>query len=76
MVSGMAELYVTQGLLIVFNHKTVFALSAFLVIVLLLFLRAKSGLRGRRAARLLLLAYLLISLAYPGVKFVTDVILA
>ena len=76
MVSGMAELYVTQGLLIVFNHKTVFALSAFLVIVLLLYLRAKSGLRGRRAARLLLLAYLLITLAYPGVKFVTDVILA
>ena len=32
--------------------------------------------RGRRAARIVLLAYLLLTLAYPGVKFVTDVILA
>ncbi len=75
-VTGMAELYVTQGLLFAVNHKTVFALAGFLVIALLLYLRAKTGLRGRRAARLLLLAYLFITLAYPGVKFVTDVILA
>lgn len=74
-VTGMAELYVTQGVLVAVNHKTVFAFAAFLVIALLLYLRARTGLRGRRAARLLLLAYLLITLAYPGVKFVTDVIL-
>jgi ABC-type uncharacterized transport system permease subunit len=34
------------------------------------------GIRGRRAARIVLLAYLLITLAYPGVKFVTDVVLS
>jgi ABC-type uncharacterized transport system permease subunit len=32
--------------------------------------------RGRQAARFVLLAYLLVTLAYPGVKFVRDVILA
>ena len=31
---------------------------------------------GRRAARYVLVAYLLLTLGYPGVKFVTDVLLA
>ncbi|NBP72664.1 MAG: hypothetical protein EBU57_05750 [Alphaproteobacteria bacterium] len=39
-------------------------------------LNARTGIRGRRAARYVLAAYLLITLAYPGVKFVTDVVLA
>jgi ABC-type uncharacterized transport system permease subunit len=42
---------------------------------MLLILHHYSGLRGRRAARLVLLAYLLLTLAYPGVKFVTDILL-
>ena len=75
-LSGMAELYVSESRLATFDHKTILSVLAFLLIGLLLFLQAKSGLRGRRAARLLLLSYLLITLAYPGVKFVTDVILA
>jgi ABC-type uncharacterized transport system permease subunit len=33
------------------------------------------GIRGKRVARLALLAYLLLTLAYPGVKFVTDVLM-
>ena len=41
----------------------------------LLIWRQLTGLRGRRAARLVLLAYLLLTLAYPGVKFVTDVLI-
>jgi ABC-type uncharacterized transport system permease subunit len=34
------------------------------------------GLRGRRAARVALFAWLLLTLAYPGVKFVTSVLLS
>jgi ABC-type uncharacterized transport system permease subunit len=41
----------------------------------LLALHRLSGLRGRRAVRGILLAYLLLTLAYPGVKFVTDVLM-
>ena len=57
------------------DHKTVLSLLAFLVIGVLLVLHARFGLSGRRAARYGLLAYLLVTLAYPGVKFVTDVVI-
>ena len=60
-----------QGL----GHKTVFSALAFLVIGGLLLAHARTGLRGRRAARVVLLAYLLLTLAYPGVRFVIDVLL-
>jgi ABC-type uncharacterized transport system permease subunit len=36
----------------------------------------RTGLRGRRATRFVLTAYLLLTLAYPGVKFVRDVLLS
>ncbi len=62
--------------LLVLDHKTVFSLLAFLVIGILLLLHRISGLRGRRAARIALLAYLLLTLAYPGVKVVTQIILS
>ena len=74
-VTGMALQYLSSGGLWNFNHKTLLSLLAFAVIGLLLILRHRSGLRGRRAARLVLLAYLLLTLAYPGVKFVTDVLI-
>lgn len=57
------------------THKTLFSVFAFAVIAALLAVHRTSGLAGRRAARYLLLAYLLLTLGYPGVKFVTDVIL-
>lgn len=57
------------------DHKTVFTIGAFVIIGALLITQAKYGLRGRRAARIVLLAYLLLTLGYPGVKFVTDVLL-
>ena len=38
-------------------------------------LRYASGLRGRRAARLVLAAYLLLTLAYIGVKVVQQLII-
>jgi len=59
-----------------FDHKTVLTVAAFVVIGLLLLVHYRSGLRGRKAARLVLVAYLLVTLGYPGVKFVTDVLMA
>jgi ABC-type uncharacterized transport system permease subunit len=74
--SGMAAEHFLHDALLPFDHKTVLSLAAFLVIGALLVARWATGLRGRRAARLALLAYLLLTLAYPGVKFVTDVFMA
>ena len=51
-------------------------LGGFVLIAGLLFAHYRTGLRGRRAARLVLIAYLLVTLGYPGVKFVRDVLLA
>ncbi|MFI4986175.1 MAG: inner membrane protein YpjD [Alphaproteobacteria bacterium] len=76
LLTGMATQYFVSGALLAFDHKTLFSLLAFAVIGLLLIVEARSGVGGRRAARLVLLAYLLLTLAYPGVKFVTDVLLA
>jgi ABC-type uncharacterized transport system permease subunit len=57
------------------DHKTILSLLTFAVIALLLVLHHRGGLSGRRAARYVLVAYLLLTLAYPGVKFVTDVLI-
>ena len=76
LLTGVATQYVTDGRLFAFGHKTLFAALAFVVIGLLLIAHQRTGVRGRRAARFVLLAYLLLTLAYPGVKFVTDVLLA
>lgn len=76
LLTGVATQYVENGALIELNHKTIFAVSALAVIVLLLAVHHRTGVRGRQAARFVLLAYLLVTLAYPGVKFVRDVILA
>jgi len=75
-ITGISELYVTSGTLFTLNHKTLLSVMAFLVIGFLLFLQHRSGLRGRRAARIALVAYLLLTLGYLGVKFVTDILLA
>ncbi|MAF96543.1 MAG: hypothetical protein CMM60_12410 [Rhodospirillaceae bacterium] len=76
LVSGMALQYGETGTLFVLDHKTILTITAFAVIGGLLIAHFKTGLRGRKAARIVLLAYLLLTLGYPGVKFVTDVILA
>jgi len=74
--SGMAEAYLTGESLLFLDHKRLLSWLALAVIVLLLVLNRRTGLRGQRAAHLILVAYLLLTLAYPGVKFVTDVLLA
>lgn len=76
LASGMALQYRETGQLLSFDHKTVLTLAAFVVIGALLAAHRFFGVRGRRGARLVLLAYLLLTLGYPGVKFVTDVLLA
>jgi ABC-type uncharacterized transport system permease subunit len=75
-LSGMAVELVSSGQLMRFSHKTLLTMLAFLMIAGLLVLHHRTGVRGRRAARLVLLAYLLLTLGYPGVKFVTDVLMA
>lgn len=76
LVTGMASTWISQGVLLAFDHKTMFALLGFAVICILLLVHYRTGVGGRRAARWVLLAYLLLTLGYPGVKFVTDVVLA
>lgn len=74
-VTGMGAQYALDGSLVDLNHKTLLTAAAFVVIGALLVARQIWGMRGRRAARVVLIGYLLLTLAYPGVKFVTDVLL-
>jgi len=76
LATGMATQYRETGALLVFDHKSILTIGSFLVIGGLLVANFRSGVRGRRAARLVLLGYLLLTLGYPGVKFVTDVLLS
>jgi len=76
LATGMALQYRETGALLVFNHKTTLTLAAFAVLAGLLAAYGLGGVRGKRAARVVLLAYLLLTLGYPGVKFVTDVVMA
>jgi len=75
LITGMGAEYKAMGQVLSFDHKTVLGLLAFAVIGGLLFAHHKTGMRGRKAARLVLLGYLLLTLGYLGVKVVTDVIL-
>jgi ABC-type uncharacterized transport system permease subunit len=75
LLSGMAAEYFLGGRLLPIDHKTTLSLAAFLVIGGLLIARYRYGIRGRQAARFALAGYLLLTLAYPGVKFVTDVLI-
>ncbi len=75
MATGMGTQYRETGELIVWDHKTILSISSFLVIAALLIAHFLSGVRGRLVTRVVLVAYLLLSLGYPGVKFVTDVLI-
>ncbi len=76
LLTGMAVQYFDSGNLLAMNHKTILSLATFGIVVVLLGVRRRTGLRGRKAARVVLLAYLSLTLAYPGVKFVTDVLIS
>lgn len=75
LLTGMTIQYVNAGTPLRFEHKTLLSLLSFFVIVGLLAAHYRTGVRGRRAARYVLLGYLLLTLAYPGVKFVTNVLI-
>ena len=72
----MATQYSETGPLLLLQHKTLLSLLAFGLIGLLLIGHRVCGVRGRMAARVVLVSYLLLTLAYPGVKFVTQVLLS
>jgi ABC-type uncharacterized transport system permease subunit len=74
LLTGVATQLSVSGSIVELDHKSILSVATFVIIGLLLLLNRGSGLRGRRAARIVLFAYLLITLAFPGVKFVTDVI--
>ena len=76
LMTGMAVQYLVSGQLLILDHKILLSFLAFVVLLLLLGLHHTTGLRGRMAVRLVLLAYLLLTLAFLGVKFVTDVLAA
>jgi ABC-type uncharacterized transport system permease subunit len=75
LITGMTIEWIERRAVLVFDHKTVLSVATFIVIGLLLWLHHRAGLSGRRGARYVLFAYLLLTLAYPGVKFVTDVLI-
>lgn len=76
LATGMATQYLESGNFLKLDHKTLLSLLAFAVIGLLLIGRRVCGVRGQMAARVVLLAYLLIILGYFGVKFVHQVLLS
>ena len=74
-VTGATLNWRETGVLLRLDHKTVLVLATLAVILVLLWLHFRHGLSGRRAARTILVAYLLLTLGYVGVKFVTDVLI-
>ena len=75
LASGAANEVLETGKLLAFTHKILLSFLAFALVIVLLVMHQRTGLRGRYAARWLLVGYLLLILAYPGVKFVRDVLI-
>ncbi len=75
LATGVALQYRETGLLFIANHKTILTLAAFVVLACLLGAYSLGGVRGKWSARVVLIGYLLLTLGYPGVKFVTDVLI-
>lgn len=73
--SGLAMKNAQTGRAWSFDHTTLFSLIAFVLIGLLLIGRRVCGVRGQVAARVVLVAYMLVVLGFFGVKFVHQVIL-
>lgn len=75
LATGMATQYFETGVLLQADHKTLLSLLAFVLIGALLVGHRVCGIRGRLAARVVLAAYLAVTLAFPGVKFVTQILM-
>jgi len=75
LATGAANEFLTVGHAFAFTHKILLSFLGFAVVLILLVLHHRTGLRGRKAARWLLTGYLLLTLAYPGVKFVREILI-
>jgi ABC-type uncharacterized transport system permease subunit len=75
LATGAANELLTVGEPFAFTHKILLSFLGFAVVLVLLILHHRTGLRGRKAARWLLTGYLLLTLAYPGVKFVREILI-
>jgi ABC-type uncharacterized transport system permease subunit len=75
-ITGIASLYISTGKLLALDHKTILAFAVFLIVIFIIFIHFNSGIRGRLAMRFVLLAYLLLTLGYPGVKYVKYVLIS
>ncbi len=76
LATGMATQFMETGRMMVFDHKTILSVASFAVIGGLLVAHFRRGVRGRLVARFVLLAYLLLTLGYPGVKFVSEILMS
>ncbi|WP_193180579.1 cytochrome c biogenesis protein CcsA [Nisaea sediminum] len=74
LATGIALQIYRSGHVLEFDHKTVLSLVTFAVLAVLWIVHSRFGMRGRTVSRLVLLAYLLLTLAYPGVKFVAEIL--
>lgn len=74
-LSGMFFGEVVWGRALVFNHKVVFTLVAWVVFGVLLLGRVMAGWRGLVAVRATIFGFALLFLAYAGTHFVLDVLL-
>jgi ABC-type uncharacterized transport system permease subunit len=75
LVTGVILQYFNTKTFLVFDHKTVLTTLAFFIIGIVVYLQERSGLRGKVAVRFIMFAYLMLTLAYPGVKFVGQILL-
>ncbi len=74
-LTGWTTQFLEEEPLLDLDHKILLTLGGFVLIAALLFIHHRTGLRGRRAAQVVLAAYLLVTLGYPGVKFVQYVLI-
>ncbi|WP_033069708.1 cytochrome C assembly family protein [Thalassospira australica] len=75
-ISGFALRYVEGSSLWAIDHKMLLTLLGFVIICILIFIHERSTLRGRMAVRFVLGAWLLLTLAFPGVRLVTGYIVS
>lgn len=74
LATGIALQNYLTGHVLEFDHKTVLSIVTLAILAILWLVNSQLGMRGRTVARLVLVAYLLLTLAYPGVKFVAEIL--
>jgi len=75
LLSGMVLDLTFYGTVFVLDHKTILTLAAVFCICALLYAHHNKGVRGHQTTRMVFIIYLLVTLGYPGVKFVETVLL-